>query len=175
MVEIKDFHQTLEALQLHFNAQLLVQRVNHLLPSQEGSSSRPRDAPTLTMELGSPVSDVSLPGDPNVILLLAWSPFSGRFTRLHANNVNSRCDHTSQAFPGFILLLAGGTMTGQSPSHVAGGGGACGGPAASLKYTVSQYQWVNHMFGGSGSHPGDAPTLTMELCSPVRDVSLQDH
>jgi hypothetical protein len=127
VAEIKIFHQTVEALQLHSNAQLLVLRVNHMLPAQEGSSSRPGDAPTLTMELGSLVSNVSLHGDPDVILLLAWSPFSGCFTRLHANNVNSPCDHTSQALPGFILLLAGppppsSTVTGKSPSHVAGGG-----------------------------------------------------
>ncbi len=28
--------------------------------------------------------------------------------------------------------------------------------------------------GGSGSRPGDAPTLTMELGSPVSNVSLHD-
>jgi hypothetical protein len=39
-------------------------------------------------------------------------------------------------------------------------------------YTASLVQWVHHLFppkGGSSSHPGDAPTLTMEQGSPVSD------
>ncbi len=52
----------------------------------------------------------------------------------------------------------------------------CGGPAASIQSTVSLVQWVNHRLpaqGSSGSRPGDAPTMTMELGSPVSDVSLK--
>ncbi len=51
-----------------------------------------------------------------------------------------------------------------------------GGPAASIQYTVSLVQWVNRMLpaqGSSGSRPGDAPTLTMELGSPGSDVLLK--
>ncbi len=93
----------------------------------EGSGSHPGDEPTLTMEPGSPVSNVFI-GDPDVIRSLASSPFSGCFTRLHANYVKRRrlChpsagsftklranyvksqhDHTSHAFLSSILLLAG--------------------------------------------------------------------
>jgi hypothetical protein len=57
------------------------------------------------------------------------------------------------------------------PSQVVGG--ALGGPAASLQYTVSLVQWVNCLLlalGGRGLHPGDAPTLTMEPCSPVSNA-----
>ncbi len=51
----------------------------------------------------------------------------------------------------------------------------CGGPAASLQYKVSLVQRVNRLFpnwGGSGSRPDDAPTLTMESSTPVGDVLL---
>ncbi len=47
---------------LHFSHHYtlsMVQWVNLLLPAQAGSDSRLGDAPTLTMEPGSPVGDVS--------------------------------------------------------------------------------------------------------------------
>jgi hypothetical protein len=55
-----------------------------------GSSSGPGDAPTLTMEPGSPVSDVSLHWWPRRYLITGLSPFSGCFTRLHADDVKRR-------------------------------------------------------------------------------------
>ncbi len=51
----------------------------------------------------------------------------------------------------------------------------CWGHAATVQCTVSLVQWVNHLLpshGGSGFSPGDAPTLTMELGSPISDVPL---
>jgi hypothetical protein len=54
-------YEYVEPLHLsHHYTVSLVQLVNHLLLARRDSGSCPRDAPTLTMELGSPVSDVSL-------------------------------------------------------------------------------------------------------------------
>jgi hypothetical protein len=52
----QDISSAVEALQFHSNTQW----VNHLLPVKGVSGSRPVDAPTLTMELGSPFSAVLL-------------------------------------------------------------------------------------------------------------------
>ncbi len=141
----KNCHQTVEALQLHSNAQLLVQRVNHLLPALEGNSSRPRDAPILTMKLGSPVSDVSLHGDPDIILLLAWLPCSGHFTRLHANNVNSDViTHRKLSLVSFCSLQVHLLPTAQwlvrAPVTLLEGGG--GSPVEVLQFhSNTQYHW----------------------------------
>jgi hypothetical protein len=88
----------------------------------------------------------------------------------------------SHAFRSSIQVFAdplppSNTVTGESPGQVAGGE-HCGGPPASLQYTVSLVQWVNHLFpgkGGCGLRLGDLPTLTMEPGSPVSDVSLKSH
>jgi hypothetical protein len=53
----------------------------------------------------------------------------------------------------------------------------CGGPAASLQYTVRLTGPVGQQFasrlGGSSSRPRSASTLTMEPGSPVSNVLLR--
>ncbi len=79
-------------------------------------------------------------GDPDGIWSLTL-PSLGCFTWLHVNNVESRHDHTSHAFPGSIPLLAGpppprNTVTGQSPGQVAGGS-----PEALQFHSNTQSHW----------------------------------
>ncbi len=91
-----------------------------------------------------------------------------------ANNMKSWHDHTSHALPGSILLLAGpppprNIVTGQSPGQLAGGGGIWRPWSFTTIHNLTGP--VGQPFascpGGSSSRPRDAPTLTMELGSPV--------
>ncbi len=111
-----------------------------------GCSLRPGDAPTLTMEPCSPVSDASL----------HWWPWRDPWSLATIGPLC--CDLTktlatvclNNAFPGLIPLLAGRP----SPRNtVLGGGEPCGGPAAHLG-------------------PPFVSCLTMEPSSPVRRVLL---
>ncbi len=131
------------------------------------------DAPTLTMEPGSSVNDVSLdwwsqsdPWSPAMI-----GPLCSRSRKEISHQLPKSC------LPGSIPLLAGSSQHSdrvQSRSQVAGGEPYVG-PATSLQYTVSLVCGSTVSFpprGGSSLHPWDAPTLTMEPGSPVSGVSL---
>ncbi len=131
----------------------------------------------LTMEPGSPVSDVSLD----------WCSWSWSITglatgpTLHYATVPQWWQLTWShiiCLPGSIPLLAGPPppdrhiVTGQSPGQAAGGE-PWGGPAATSQYTVLPVLWINCL------HPAEGAAvrilgvqLTVELGSPVSDVLL---
>jgi hypothetical protein len=101
-------HATVEALQFHSYTQFHWSRGSTIcFPIYGVSGLRPGDAQThkgtrfLLLALSHYI------GDPNVIRSLASLPSSGSFTRLCADNVKSRLDRTSHAFPGSIPRLAG--------------------------------------------------------------------
>jgi hypothetical protein len=93
-------------------------------------------------------------GDPNVIRSLALPPFSGCFTRICANIVKSRLDHTSHAFPGSIPFFVGPPPSQHSDwlePWSSCWGEPCGGPAILLQYTVSLVKWSTVCFPSRGS------------------------
>ncbi len=157
-----------EALQFHTTTQSqLVQWVNNLLPVQGLSSSHPGDAQThngtgfLLLALSRYISD------PNVIDHWPCPRLRADNGKLH-QALRQRCEkpavnthsllwfHSTPCMSSYPRI----TVTGQSPSQVAGGE-PCGGPAMSHHYTVSLAQRVNHLLPVqvvSGSYPGDAQT-----------------
>ncbi len=112
--------------------------------------------PTLTLELGMPVSTVSLVG---TLVTLTCSSITGvsyrlHFTQFHSLTAGLRWAQRISSSPQLYTLVRSWSVGGREP---------CGGPAVTIPYTVSLVQWIKRLLpdiGGSGCAPGVQPTLT---------------
>jgi hypothetical protein len=108
------------AISLHSHHVSLVRWTTRLLPVTRDPGSNPQggtlcEAGILLLALSRYI------GDPDVILSLASSPFSGCFTRLRADNVKPIFDLITQLFcPGF--MLDAGPPSGFTTDESAAGG-----------------------------------------------------